>query len=224
MYHQAQAGQAFGHTSQRQSDLSSISSMSGAWITVNRQAVQEAFDRNGNPLWMIRQLLSLLWIVVGWIKTKVYNLHTKHRNKHFIIVSIFGQDIFKTNSTFDYDAFRHPSLIDHEHKNGGWLGIDSWTDTACAGKHVYVKEFVVGKLITASGFTPELGALTNLPVANVLYAYDSKDGQTIILESNKAIYLGKKMHDSLLNPIQAEEEGIRIVVRPQCYYPNDWTT
>ena len=29
------------------------------------------------------------------------------------------------------------------------------------------------------------------------------------------------MRDSLLNPIQAEEQGINIDIRPHCYYPND---
>ena len=45
-----QAGHAFGCTGQRRSDASSISSVTGARITVNGQLVPEAFDRNGNPL------------------------------------------------------------------------------------------------------------------------------------------------------------------------------
>ena len=65
-------------------------------------------------------------------------------------------------------------------------------------------------MVTASGFTQELGSLTGLLVANVLYAYDTPDGETLIFESNNAIYLGDKMEDSLLNPIQAEEIRVRV--------------
>ena len=46
----AQVGHAFGRTGQRRSDASSISSVTGARITVNGQLVPEAFDHNGNPL------------------------------------------------------------------------------------------------------------------------------------------------------------------------------
>ena len=106
-------------------------------------------------------------------------------------------------------------------EEGTCLGIDSWADTSCAGKHAYVEEFVVGKFVNASGFTSQLGTIKSLPIANVLYAYDDENGQTIILESNNAIYLGEMMEDSLMNPIQAEEEGVRVDTRPSYYYPNN---
>ena len=82
--------------------------------------------------------------------------------------------------------------MDQEDHQGGRLGINSWADTVCAGRHAYVEESVVDKLIMVSGFTPELGTLPDLPVDNVLYAYDSKD-EIIILESNNTIYLSDKM-------------------------------
>ena len=46
----AQAGHAFRRSGQRRSDTSSISSVTGARITVNGQLVPEAFDHNSNPL------------------------------------------------------------------------------------------------------------------------------------------------------------------------------
>ena len=79
------------------------------------------------------------------------------------------------------------------------------------------------KLVTATGFSLDLGSLPNLPVSNVLYDYDTADGDTIILESNNSIYLGDQMQDSLMNPIQAEENGTKIDLRPSRYYPNDWS-
>ena len=142
----------------------------------------------------------------------------------FVVASIFGRAIFKTCSSYDYDSFRHPILSKEQNQNGARLGIDTWADTACAGQHAFVEEFVVDKMVTASGFTQELGSLTDLPVANVLYAYDTSEGETLILESNNAIYLGDKMEDSLMNPIQAEEIGVRIDTHHQRYYPDIWTS
>ena len=46
----AQAGHASGRTGQHRSDSLSISSVTGARITVNGQSVAKAFDRYGNPL------------------------------------------------------------------------------------------------------------------------------------------------------------------------------
>ena len=126
-----------------------------------------------------------------------------------------------SRTQFNPDTFRHPVLTDAEHDHGTRLGIDTWADTACAGKHAFVEEFLIGKFVTASGFTSALGLLEDLPVANVLYAYDMSNGETLLLESNNAIYLGNKMDDSLLNPIQAEEEGVRVDTRPRRYYHDD---
>ena len=107
---------------------------------------------------------------------------------------------------FDYDSFHHPVLPDHKHNAGTCLGTDSWDDTTCAGKYSFVEEFFVGKAVTASGLSPDLGTIGNLPVSNALYAHDTENGENILLESNNAIYLGENMFDLLINPIQAEEE------------------
>ena len=56
-----------------------------------------------------------------------------------------------------------------------------------------------------------------------LYEYDTPEGETHILESNNAIYLGSKMTDLLVNPIQSEENDVKIDVRPQQYYLDIWT-
>ena len=117
--------------------------------------------------------------------------------------------------------FRHPRLTDDEHTNGCKLGIDTWADTCCAGKHAFVEEFIVGKTVTATGFTSTLGSVPDLPVANVLYAYDTSEGTVILLECNNSIYLGDKMGDSLMNPIQAEEVEVRVDTRPKRYYPHE---
>ena len=133
------------------------------------------------------------------------------------ITSCIAKTITNTNAS----TFRHPKLSDLEHNNGCRLGIDTWADTSCAGKHAFVEEFIEGKTVTATGFTSSLGSMANLPIANVVYAYDALDGTVILLECNNSIYLGDSMTDSLMNPIQAEEVEVRVDTRPKRYYPND---
>ena len=137
------------------------------------------------------------------------------------IAALHTSVISKSTFTTSIDNFRHPILTSEELHDGGRLGIDTWADTSCAGKHAYVEEFIEGASVTATGFTHSLGKLENLPIANVVYAYDYNDGTTILLENNNAIYLGDAMNDSLLNPIQSEENDVRIDIRPRRYYPND---
>ena len=95
-------------------------------------------------------------------------------------------------------------------RNGCRLGIDSWADTSCAGKHAHVLEFIDGRTVTARGFASSLPTIENLNIANVAYAYDAPSGETFILEVNNSIYLGDLMDDSLLNPIQCMMNGIQI--------------
>ena len=101
-----------------------------------------------------------------------------------------------------------PGLTQEELTQGTRLGFDSWADTSCAGKHAHVQEFIEGKTISATGFSSELGSLDNLQLAHVLYAYDTEQGETLILENHNAIYMGEKMADSLINPIQCEENNV----------------
>ena len=96
--------------------------------------------------------------------------------------------------------------------------IDTYADTACAGKYAFVEEFVMGKFITAKGFTTYLGSIDNITISNILYTYDATNGETIILEEKNSIYLCDKMYDLLLNTIQAEEIGVRVDTNPKSYY------
>ena len=86
--------------------------------------------------------------------------------------------------------------------------------TAGQGKHAYVEEFVIGRTVIATGFTPSLGRLDKLSYAHVLYAYDHHDGSTSIIEDNNTIYLGEQMEDSLSNPIQSKEAGLMLIYAP----------
>lgn len=116
--------------------------------------------------------------------------------------------------------FRHPPLSQQEFEQGCKLGIDSYADTSCAGKHSHVLEFNEGLTVSATGFAgSETMKIDDLWLANVAYAYDTPQGDTIILVVNNAIYLGEFMDGSLLNPIQCMEKGIQIDIRPKIFYP-----
>ena len=160
-------------------------------------------------------------MIIGWLAL-IYNyiidteLQTPLRKLSHLQTS---RILFRTQINYA-DNFRHPKLTTEEMKLGARLGIDSWADTSCAGRHAFVESFIEGKVVNASGFSPSLGSLSNLPIVNALYAYDTYDGQTFILENNNAIYLGNQMTDSLINPIQAEDNEVRIDIRPKRFYVN----
>lgn len=162
---------------------------------------------------MACQLCDLFLHIVGYISNSILV------GEKFYIHRIHSK-VAIAKSHFDYDSFRHPSLTKEEQNTGCKLGLDSWADTFCAGRHCFVEEFIANKSVTATGFCSHLGSISNLPLANVLYAYDLKDGTTVLLECNNAIYLGEQMEDSLANPIQAEENDVRIDLRPKFFYPN----
>lgn len=145
------------------------------------------------------------------------------RSSHIVSIRPLHSHIAKTQSNFNVETFRHPLLSDDEFKNGTKLGLDSWADTGCAGKHAFVEEFVEGQTVTASGFANSLGKLHDLPIVNALYAYDKPNGSTILLVHNNVIYLGDNMDGSLANPVQSEENGVRVDLRPRRYYPDDST-
>ena len=67
--------------------------------------------------------------------------------------------------------FRHLSLSEEEFKSWCRLGLDSWADTGCPGKHAYVDEFVEVKSVNITGFASALVSIGNLPIEHVLYVF-----------------------------------------------------
>ena len=116
---------------------------------------------------------------------------------------------------------QHNALSSKEMKDGCRLGIDSWADTTCAGKHAFVESYVEGKIVNATGFSSSLGSIDNLPIVNAIYAYDYPNGDTILLVVDNAIYFGSLMDDSLLNPIQCFENDVKIDLRPSKFYQDN---
>ena len=125
--------------------------------------------------------LYLLFDIVGWPLLFLWQFfHPLVTTGNSFMISLVQTSII-ARARSDPSSFCHPCLSDDEMKQGCKLGIDSWADTCCAGKHCYVEEFVEGKVVHATGFTPSLGSMQNLPIAHVLYAHDAMDGGVIIL-------------------------------------------
>ena len=59
------------------------------------------------------------------------------------------------------------------------------------------------------GFKAYLSAIKYSLIYNILYAYDTTDSTTILLEINNTIYLDEHMKDYLRNTIQSEDNVIR---------------
>jgi hypothetical protein len=68
------------------------------------------------------------------------------------------------------------NLSPDEMKDGCKLGIDSWADMCCVGKHAHIDSYVDGKTVTAKGFASNLPALDNIPIVNCSFAYDDDKG------------------------------------------------
>ena len=71
----------------------------------------------------------------------------------------------------------------------------------------------------ATRFSLSLASLKDLHIVNFVYAYDTLDWATILLEINNTIYIGYLMEDSLLNTLYSEGNGINIDICPNEYYP-----
>ena len=158
---------------------------------------------------------SWIWFTISiiflWIMTKTFLRFQKI--KHNINIIRTGNIVTMIHRTsVQKKVFQH-HLMTAEMNNGWKLGIDLWSDTCCAGLHAHIFEIHEGSTITVEGFSGDLGKLENLPLANVGYAYDTINGETFILQMNNSIYLGDYMDDSLCNPIQCNEAGVKMDLR-----------
>ena len=88
------------------------------------------------------------------------------------------------------------------------MGMDSHADTTCVNKHAYIESIVEGLTVDAIPFDSSIGKMSNLPIANAIYAHDDIDSmQTTLLRFNNAIYI-RDMRNALLCPNQARENGV----------------
>lgn len=99
----------------------------------------------------------------------------------------------------------------------GRCEIDTRADTTCAGAAFALLE-TTGVECDVKGFHDDMAPVRNIPIATCATAYDHPGLQeTIILLFHEALYFGKAMEHSLLNPNQIRDNGITVDCCPRQY-------
>ena len=94
-------------------------------------------------------------------------------------------------------------------REGARMGIYTHADKSCAGKHVRILEYIQGTLFNVFPFQGP--SIRNISLANGIIAVDKEDGQSgYILELNEFLDLSSSMDNSLLCPMQARTNDIKI--------------
>ena len=99
------------------------------------------------------------------------------------------------------------------------LGLDYQAENSFSCKHAYVDEFFYGNIFNVTEFTCSFVSIDNQPIPHVLYAFDKEDVTVVFLEHNNTICMGGNMIDYLANPIQCEDNNVRIGMSPKLCYP-----
>ena len=116
-------------------------------------------------------------------------------------------------------------LTDKELITGCELLIDSGSDTCVVGKYAWISEIIEGVTVSARGFSDTLPMEENLPIVNVIYAYDNPHtSQIILLEINFSIYMGDNKTDSIACPNQMRFNGVYINDLPKVLFPEQKKT
>ena len=96
-----------------------------------------------------------------------------------------------THHILNTDKIVFPNLNESKLYHGCDLIIDSGVDTCCAGKHTWATGFIQGVSVSYQGFSDNRPIEEDLPLANVVYAYDcAHRGETLMLHINYCIYMG----------------------------------
>jgi hypothetical protein len=94
--------------------------------------------------------------------------------------------------------------------------LDTRADTICAGVN-FLCIRPTGMMCSVKGFHQSFAPIHEIPVATVATAWDDPEtGQTFILIVHQALYFGKQLDHSLINPNQ-----IRVTGTPVCDDPFD---
>ncbi len=99
----------------------------------------------------------------------------------------------------------------------GRAEIDTRADTTCAGAAFALIE-TTGAECDVRGFHDDMAPIRNVPIATCATAYDHPILQeTLILLFHEALYFGKAMDHSLLNPNQLRDNGLTVDCCPRQY-------
>lgn len=107
--------------------------------------------------------------------------------------------------------------IPNDYNFRGRAEVDTRADTTCAGAAFALIE-TTGKECDVKGFHDEMMPIRNIPIATCATAYDHPQLQeTIILLFHEALYFGKDMDHSLINPNQIRANGLTVDCCPRQY-------
>ena len=101
-------------------------------------------------------------------------------------------------------------LTEEEIISGERLGMDSHVDMSCIGAHASIFEIYEGQLGNVMPFNDSYTPMHNICTVNAVFAYDSDDSNTYILNVNQGLDFSSNMKHSLLCPNQARLNGVVI--------------
>ena len=90
------------------------------------------------------------------------------------------------------------------------LGLDTHADISCAGKDAHVVSKIEGRTCAVHPFNDSYKAMTGVELVNVLFKYESRDGDQYILEVNQCLNFTSTMNHSILCTNQARHAGLII--------------
>jgi hypothetical protein len=94
--------------------------------------------------------------------------------------------------------------------------IDTRADTFCAGETFLLHE-ATGLVVDVGGFHPSLPVMKDVPIGTAITAYDTDEGETVILSVHQALFFGSSMEHSLCQPNQFREYGVIMDTTPKQY-------
>jgi hypothetical protein len=108
-------------------------------------------------------------------------------------------------------------VYDPGNTDTGRSELDSHADTCVVGSNT-MPLWYTDQIVSVSPFIGEYQPLKDIPVATVATAWDDpKDGSTIILVINEALYFGARMPHTLLCPNQLRFNGIIVNDTPKIF-------
>ena len=101
----------------------------------------------------------------------------------------------------------------------GRCELDSHADTTVAGSNCVILHYT-GKECDVSPYTDDYESINNVPIVHAATAWQSPEtGQTYILVFNEALWMGKTMDHSLINPNQLRHYGTTVNDNPMSKQP-----
>ena len=90
----------------------------------------------------------------------------------------------------------------------GRVELDSDADTTVLGSNCMVLAYI-GKECEVSPYTDEYDAIRNVPIVTGATVWtSSQDGAAILLVFNEALWMGDRLHHTLINPNQLRSYGV----------------